>query len=81
MELSVNFAFQICHENINTPLDAAYLADFGIDIRADLMRALAQGKVCKLEVVLSSSKLDNEWTNFVFFSIVDIRCHVFPLSV
>ena len=23
---------QICHENINKPLDGAYLADFGIDI-------------------------------------------------
>ena len=29
---SVNFASQICHENINKPLDGAYLADFGIDI-------------------------------------------------
>ena len=32
LELSVNFASQICHENINKPLDGAYLADFGIDI-------------------------------------------------
>ena len=30
LELSVKFASQICHENINKPLDAAYLADFGI---------------------------------------------------
>ena len=33
LELSVKFASQICHENINKPLDGAYLADFGIDIR------------------------------------------------
>ena len=33
MELSVKFASQICHENINKPLDGTYLADFGIDIR------------------------------------------------
>ena len=32
LELSVKFASQIRHENTNTPLDGAYLADFGIDI-------------------------------------------------
>ena len=32
LELSVKFVSEICHENINKPLDAAYLADFGIDI-------------------------------------------------
>ena len=32
LELSFKFAFQICRENINKPLDVAYLADFGIDI-------------------------------------------------
>ena len=32
LELSVKFISQICHENINKPLDGAYLADFGIDI-------------------------------------------------
>jgi hypothetical protein len=32
LELSVKFVSQICHENINKPLDGAYLADFGIDI-------------------------------------------------
>ena len=32
LELSVKFAFQIYSENINKPLDGAYLADFGIDI-------------------------------------------------
>ena len=32
LELSVKFASQICHENINKPLDGVYLADFGIDI-------------------------------------------------
>ena len=33
LELSVKFASQICHENIKKPLDGAYLANFGIDIR------------------------------------------------
>ena len=33
MELTVKFASQICHENINKPLDGSYLEDFGIDIR------------------------------------------------
>ena len=32
LELSVKFLSQICHENINKPLEGAYLADFGIDI-------------------------------------------------
>ena len=32
LELSVKFAYQICHENINKPLDATYLEDFCIDI-------------------------------------------------
>ena len=32
VNLPVKFASQICHENINKPLDSAYLADFGIDI-------------------------------------------------
>ena len=31
-ELSVKFVSQICHENINKPLDGAYVSDFGIDI-------------------------------------------------
>ena len=36
LELSVKFVSQICHENINKPLDGTYLADFGIDIREKL---------------------------------------------
>ena len=32
LELSVKFASQIYHENINKLLDGTYLADFGIDI-------------------------------------------------
>ena len=32
LELSVKFASQISHEYTNTPLNVAYLADFGIDI-------------------------------------------------
>ena len=34
LELSVKFASQICHENINKPLGGAYLADFDIDINS-----------------------------------------------
>ena len=33
LDLSVKFAFQICHENINKPLDGAHVVDFGIDIK------------------------------------------------
>ena len=36
LELSVKFASQICHENINKTIDGAYLADFGIDISVDV---------------------------------------------
>ena len=32
LELSAKFASQICHGNIKTPLDGAYLPDFGTDI-------------------------------------------------
>ena len=32
LELSVKFASQICHENINKPIDSTYLVDFGKDI-------------------------------------------------
>ena len=40
LELSVKFVSQICHENINKPLDGAYLADFGIDITLSMERAI-----------------------------------------
>ena len=33
LEFLVKFASQICHENINKPLDDDYLADFGTDIK------------------------------------------------
>ena len=32
LELSVKFTSQICHKNINEPLDGAFLTDFGIHI-------------------------------------------------
>ena len=32
LKLSLKYASQISHENINKPLDGTYLADFGIDI-------------------------------------------------
>ena len=45
-ELSVKFASQICHENINKPLDGAYLADFGIEINQNQLKNLK--KACIL---------------------------------
>ena len=44
LELSVKFASQIYHENINKPLDGTYLADFGIDISQAL--ALQNHHIC-----------------------------------
>ena len=44
LELSVKFASQICHENINKPLDGAYLADFGIDIRYIVVNRESDGQ-------------------------------------
>ena len=41
LELSFKFASQIFHENINKPLDGAYLADFGIDISLALVELLS----------------------------------------
>ena len=35
LELAAKFVSQICHENINKPLDGAYSADFVIDINPD----------------------------------------------
>ena len=45
LELSFKFAFEICHKNINKPLDGAYLADFGIDINVALIYDEVQGGV------------------------------------
>ena len=33
LELSVKLSSQIFNENTNTPLDGAYLTDFGIDVK------------------------------------------------
>ena len=45
-ELLVKFVSQICHKNINKPLNGTYLADFGIiDImtnQAEISQALSQ---------------------------------------
>ena len=41
----VNFASQICHENINKPLDGAYLAGFDIDITANLTQTSCLNEV------------------------------------
>ena len=47
LELSLKFASQICHENINKPLDGAYLADFGIDISHN--KLFASRALCHLK--------------------------------
>ena len=44
LKLSVKFASQIYYENINKPLDGAYLADFGIDIKWPYMSKGAERK-------------------------------------
>ena len=45
LELSVKFASQIYHENINKPLDGTYLSDFGIDINLGITIApIAQAR-------------------------------------
>ena len=43
LQLSVKFESQICHENINKPLDGAYLADFDMDIRRPLILTVSIG--------------------------------------
>ena len=35
LELSLKFVSQICHENINKPVNGAYLEDFGLDVTPD----------------------------------------------
>ena len=42
-DLSVKFAFQICHESIKKPLDGAYLEDFGIDISRHRNESVREG--------------------------------------
>ena len=49
LELSVKFASQICHENINKPLDGAYLVDFGADITLHYIELLLRG--LRLEIL------------------------------
>ena len=46
LDLSVKFASQICHENINKPLDGTYLAEFGIDIRVKLTELKLRRQQC-----------------------------------
>ena len=41
LEMSAKFASQICHENINKPLDGAYLTDFGINISQRVAQSLS----------------------------------------
>ena len=43
LELPVKFASQIYHENIQKPLDGAYLTDFGIDIRMKYVQTSISG--------------------------------------
>ena len=65
-ELSVKFESQICYENINKPLDDAYLADFGIDIKLSMMY-IVSGFLSK-----SMDELKREifWRHWVLWDIV-----------
>ena len=58
LELSVKFASQICHENINKPLDGAFLADFGISPQRSFL-------------AFSSSRQVSISNKFVHFGIKD----------
>ena len=46
--MSFKFASQICHEDTNTPLDGAYLSDFGIDIIPPYISTMLPGLCCVL---------------------------------
>ena len=62
LELSVKFASQIHHENINKTLDGAYLADFGIDIKQrERGEARRRQLASTLSYLLTTSK-----TNLLF---------------
>ena len=68
LELSVKFASQICHENINKPVDGDYLADFGIDISmyrrrypnfAESFRQQAKQQQAKLSARSLAARFEN----------------------
>ena len=71
LELSVKFASQIFHENINKPLDGAYLADFGIDISKllRLINSLTRLILCK--------RVPASWQRFLSFALTD-NYHQYP---
>ena len=53
LELSVKCLSHICHENINKPLDGAYLADFGIDINDEKRKTISGvGEVISTQLLL-----------------------------
>ena len=68
LELSVKFASQICHENINKLLDGTYLADFGIDITFREFFEILMG----LPIFVFGLK----WTTVHVCSISDGKCQV-----
>ena len=59
LELSVKFASQIFHENINKPLDGAYLADFCVDIILDLIHDHFATSTIKLSVSFNHDNYGN----------------------
>ena len=62
LELTVKFASQICHENINKPLDGAYLADFGIDIKPVLSESYIMYLYKWIQRSINSEKLQKRGT-------------------
>ena len=64
LELSVKCASQICHENINKPLDGTYLAHFGIDIATTAMPPLTSRTLVIKEKWTWNGKIRHASCNF-----------------
>ena len=64
LKLSVKFASQICHENISTSLDGAYIVGFGIDI------IVGHTMPCKFFFSWGASMNSRGWTHYHLYSSV-----------
>ena len=49
--MSVKCLSQICHEDINKPLDGTYLADFGIDLSVPHKKMLFMKGLCDTDIM------------------------------
>ena len=78
LELSFIFNFRICHENTNTPLDGAYLADFSIHISIALilMMSTHASRIKPTLIVKTSfsSIQDAKWPTARFVLFVHFVC-------